>query len=142
MIYIPQFHVMYDIKLKTEIGEYDENEVVANHIWDNLMCDGTAAECLVEEAINEQASFLIPQARQVKLERCKQLYTSYTLYSVVPSPIWRMASYMPQSKGRSLMSSCSGQNNARYSIIVLAEFTTVWITLLATSFCPCAPTPE
>ena len=33
----PQFHVIYDSKYQTVSGGYEDNEVVASHIWGSLV---------------------------------------------------------------------------------------------------------
>ena len=70
----PQFHVIYDTKFQTVTGGYEENDAVANHIWDSLA--HLERVNMLEEADREQeplpnlhADWITPEERTNREER-------------------------------------------------------------------------
>jgi len=45
----PQFHVIYDHKFETVMGGYEDNDAVADHIWNNLMIDENVVDNVLDQ---------------------------------------------------------------------------------------------
>ena len=50
----PQFHVIYDPQVQTVTGGYENNDAVANHIWDSLG-QNDSKNVLIEANIEQES---------------------------------------------------------------------------------------